>query len=179
MALYNRERLMVLCALLALVLCRAGWMALAPGETVSPQSPRKQYVYEVAGAVRSPGIYSYDSPQQIGQLLDAAGACTPLPEAAHRTRNVANGSRIVVEDQISVGAMSAQARLHCYLPVLLSTATAEELALIPGMGMITAQAIVDYRDRSGGIRDVGELKNVNGIGPKKLDRFAPYLTAEN
>ncbi len=179
MALYNREQLMVLCSLLALMLCRAGWQVLAPGEPVSPQSPRKQYAYEVAGAVRSPGIYSYGSPQQLGQLLDAGEALAPLPEAAARSWNVPNGSRIVVDGKVSIGSMSAQARMHCFLPVILATATAEELALIPGMGLITAQAIVDYRDRSGGIRNIGELKNVGGIGPKKYERFAPYLTAEN
>ncbi len=129
--------------------------------------------------MRSPGIYCYDSPQQLGQLLDAAGARELLPEAATRSRNLANGSRIVVDGQVTVGSMSAQARIHCFLPISLVTATADDLALIPGMGMITAQAIIDYRDRNGGIRDLGELKKIGGIGPKKYDRFAPYLTAEN
>jgi competence protein ComEA len=179
MALYNREQLMVVCALLALALCVAGWRFLAPGKQVSAQSPRKQYAYEVAGSVRSPGIYCYDSPQQLGQLLDAAGAGMLVPEAAARSRNVANGSRIVVDGQVTVGAMSAQARIHCFLPISLVTATVDDLALVPGMGRITAQAIIDYRDRKSGIRDLGELKKIGGIGPKKYDRFAPYLTAEN
>jgi competence protein ComEA len=179
MALYNREQLMVLCALLAVALCRAGWQALAPCEAVSPPSPRKQYVYEVAGAVSAPGIYSYDSQQHLGQLLDAAGARAPLTDAATRSGKVANGSRIVVDGQVTVGCMSAQARINFFLPVILATATVDDLELIPGMGRITAQAIVDYRDRSGGIRDIGELKSVKGIGPKKYERFAPYLTAGN
>jgi len=179
MALYNREQLMVLCALLALGLCRAGWQILAPSEPVLPQSPRKKYVYEVAGAAAEPGIYSFDSPQQLGQLLDVAGARAHLPEAAARSRNVANGSSIFVDGQVTVGSMSAQARIHCFLPISLVTATVDDLALIPGMGMITAQAIIDYRDRKGGIRDLGELKKIGGIGPKKYDRFAQYLTAEN
>jgi competence protein ComEA len=179
MALYNREQLMVVCALLALALCMAGLQVLPPGEPEVPQSPRKQYAYEVAGSVGSPGIYCYDSPQQLGQLLDAAGAGMLLPEAAMRSRNVANGSRIVVDGQVTVGSMSAQARIHCFIPISLVTATVDDLALVPGMGRITAQAIVDYRDRNGGIRDIGELKRVGGIGPNKYDRFAPYLTAEN
>ncbi len=179
MALYNREQLMVLCALLALGLCRAGWQVLAPQGPVSPQSPRKQYVYEVAGDLRSPGIYSYDSPQQLTQLLEAAGAGAPLPESASGSRNVASGSRIAVAGHMTVGTMSAQARIHCFLPISLVTATADDLALIPGMGMITARAIIAYRERNGGIRDLGELKKVGGIGPKKYARFAPYLKAGN
>lgn len=179
MALYNSERLMVLCALLALALCRAGWQVLGPVEQVPAQFPRKQYVYEIAGAVSRPGIYSYDSPQQLGQLLDAAGARAPLPGAATAGRNVPNGSSIFVDGQVFVGSMSAQTRIHCFVPLILATATVDDLVLIPGMGKTTAQAIVDYRDRSGSIRDLGELKKVGGIGPKKYERFAPYLTAED
>ncbi len=170
---------MVLCTLLALMLVRVGWQLFAPQASEAPPSPRKQYVYEVAGTAGSPGIYSFDSPQQLGQLLGAAGARAPLPEGEKPGRALANGSRIVVGTGVSVESMSAQARINFFLPVSLNAATAEELALIPGMGEKTAQAIVEYRDRNGGIRDIGELRGVGGIGPKKLEFFAVYLTVEN
>jgi competence protein ComEA len=179
MTLYNREQLMVLCALLALMLGRVGWQMCAPQAQEVPPLPRKQYVYEVAGTAGSPGIYSFDSPQQPGQLLDAAGARAPLPEGVQPGRALANGSRIVVGTRVSVESMSAQARINFFLPVSLNTATAEELALIPGMGEKTAQAIVEYRDHNGGIRDMGELRGVGGIGPKKFELFSTYLTVEN
>ena len=179
MTLYNREQLMVLCTLLALMLVRVGWQLFAPQASEAQPSPRKQYVYEVAGTAGSPGIYSFDSPQQLGQLLGAAGARAPLPEGEKPGRALANGSRIVVGTGVSVESMSAQARINFFLPVSLNAATAEELALIPGMGEKTAQAIVEYRDRNGGIRDIGELRGVGGIGPKKLEFFAVYLTVEN
>jgi competence protein ComEA len=179
MALYNREQLMVLCALLALMLGRAGWHLLEPAASAAPPSVRQQYIYEVAGTVPSPGIYSFDSPQKLGSLLDAAGALASLPDQAQRSSALANGSRVVVDRQVTVESMGAQARINCFLPVALTAATAEDLALIPGLGMKTAQAIVDYRDRNGGIRDLRELKSLGSIGPKKFERFAPYLTVEN
>jgi competence protein ComEA len=179
MALYNREQLMVVCALLALGLCRAGWQALAPGEPAAAQSPRKQYVYEVAGAASRPGIYRYETPQLLEQLLEAAGAGDAQPAAAHPAGSVPNGSRITVDRQVRVELMSAQARINFFLPIGLAAATADDLSLIPGMGRITAQAIIDYRGKNGGIRDIGELKNVAGIGPRKCDLLAMYLTAEN
>ena len=178
MTLYNKEQLMVLCALLALMLGRVGWQLFAPQVPEVPPAPHKPYVYEVAGTVGSPGIYSFDSPQKLGQLLDAAGAREPLQGGVLPGRALANGSRIVVGRLVSVESMSAQARINCFLPVSLAAATAEELALIPGMGVKTAQAIVDYRDRNG-IRDLSELKNIEGIGPKKFELFATYLTVEN
>ncbi len=157
---------------------RAGSL-LAPREPVPRNLPGSSMSMRLRALCGRLASTVYDSPQQLGQLLDAAGARGLLPEAAAGSRNLPNGSRIVVDRQVSVGSMSAQARIHCFLPISLATATVDDLALIPGMGRITAQAIVDYRDRSGGIRFLGELKKVGGIGPKKYDRFAPYLTAEN
>jgi competence protein ComEA len=179
MTLYNREQLMVLCALLALMLGRVGWQMCAPQAPEVPHSPRKQYVYEVAGTAGSPGIYSFDSPQQPGQLLDAAGAGAQLPDGVEPGRALANGSRIVVGTRVTVESMSAQARINFFLPVSLTAATAEDLALIPGMGAKTAQAIVEYRDRNGGIRDIAELRGIGGIGPKKFELLSTYLTVEN
>jgi len=179
MILYNKEQLMVLLVMVALMLGTAGWRLFAHHVSELTPSHRKLYVYEVGGAVGSPGMYSFDSPQKLGQLLDAAEARASLPGGEQPGRALANGSRIVVGRQVSVEHMSAQARINYFLPLSLTAATAEELALIPGMGAKTAQAIVEYRDRNGGIRNVAELRGVGGIGPRKLELFATYLTVEN
>jgi competence protein ComEA len=59
--------------------------------------------------------------------------------------------------------------------VPLDRATAAELALVPGIGPKTAQAIVDYRAAHGPFRNMRELLNVKGIGEKKLERIRPCL----
>ncbi len=53
----------------------------------------------------------------------------------------------------------------------LSTATAEQLDALPGIGPVTAQKIVDYRTQHGAFHSVDELDAISGIGPAKLDQL--------
>ena len=57
----------------------------------------------------------------------------------------------------------------------LNRAGANEIAVLPGVGKILAERIVDYRDRRGRIASVEELLEINGIGKKVLEKFRPYL----
>ena len=60
--------------------------------------------------------------------------------------------------------------------VNLTTATAVELARLPGIGATVAQRIVDHREKNGSFRAVEDLMLVRGIGEKSLERLRPYLT---
>ncbi|UCG86792.1 MAG: helix-hairpin-helix domain-containing protein [Gemmatimonadota bacterium] len=55
--------------------------------------------------------------------------------------------------------------------VRLSTATAEELAQLPGIGPVKAKAIVRHREQYGPFRSVENLTNVRGIGRATVDRI--------
>lgn len=57
----------------------------------------------------------------------------------------------------------------------INQATMEELDALPGVGPVLAERIVIYRIIHGGFYDVGELREVEGIGDKMLQDLLPYL----
>jgi competence protein ComEA len=52
----------------------------------------------------------------------------------------------------------------------LNKATVEELSQLKGIGMKYAERIVQYRDKNGPFKNVEDLLNVQGIGPKTLEK---------
>ena len=60
--------------------------------------------------------------------------------------------------------------------VNLNTATLEELTSLPGIGVSTAQKIIDYRKQNGKFKTVEDLKNVSGIGESKFDNIKDKIT---
>lgn len=59
-------------------------------------------------------------------------------------------------------------------PVNVNTASLEQLQMLPDVGPVTAQAILDARP----FRSVNDLDRVKGIGPKKLDKMRPFVRVE-
>jgi competence protein ComEA len=61
-------------------------------------------------------------------------------------------------------------------PVNLNTATAEQLATIPGVGPRMAERIIDYRQKNGGFKKFEDLMNVSGVGEKSFLKMKPLIT---
>ena len=58
----------------------------------------------------------------------------------------------------------------------LNTADAARLQLLPGIGPVTAGAIIEYRSEHGPFGDISELDEVPGIGPKRIEMIRPFVT---
>ena len=60
-------------------------------------------------------------------------------------------------------------------PLDLNVANLKELEEVPGIGPKTAQAIIDFRHKSGRFHRVEDLLAIKGISQRKLDKMRPYL----
>lgn len=61
-------------------------------------------------------------------------------------------------------------------PVNLNTATMGQLETVPGIGPVTAQRIVDYRQQNSGFKKIEELMNVRGIGEVSFLKLRSLVT---
>ena len=61
-------------------------------------------------------------------------------------------------------------------PLNLNTATAAQIATLPGIGPKAAQRIIEYRQKNNGFKKIEELMNVKGIGEKSFLKLKPLIT---
>ncbi|HOU16846.1 MAG TPA: helix-hairpin-helix domain-containing protein [Candidatus Marinimicrobia bacterium] len=60
----------------------------------------------------------------------------------------------------------------------LNTATKQELMLLPKIGSVTADHILEYRAQVGKFNRIEELLNVKGIGTKTFEKIKGEVTLE-
>jgi competence protein ComEA len=57
----------------------------------------------------------------------------------------------------------------------INIADQKTLEKLPQIGPSTAKLIIEYRDQNGPFKSVDELDNVKRIGPKTIEKIAPYI----
>ena len=62
------------------------------------------------------------------------------------------------------------------LVVNLNSASVRELQKLKGIGEVTANAIVAYREENGDFSSTEDLLNVKGIGQATLEKIRPYIS---
>jgi competence protein ComEA len=143
----------------------------------------------VAGAVRRPGVYRLRSGARIQDAVRRAGGARPRGDlnAINLAAKVADGQQVVVPPRAPAGAAPAGAVATAAAgagagaatapaaPVSLNSATAEQLDTLDGVGPVTAQKIIAWREEHGGFRSVDDLGQVPGIGPKRLAALRDHV----
>ena len=188
--------LVVICALVAVLVVAGHRLAgagaasapdvVAPLEPVSratPASPR--LVVHVVGAVRRPGLYRLRDGSRVADAVARAGGATRRANLAglNLAAPLVDGTQVLVPARLAAvapGTPSAPPDVTGLggpvQKVSLSTATAEQLDALPGVGPVTAQKILDYRTEHGSFRSVDDLDAVPGIGPTRIEQLRDLVT---
>ncbi|WP_308315866.1 ComEA family DNA-binding protein [Streptomyces sp. CC228A] len=146
-------------------------------------SPPPVVVVDVSGKVLRPGVLRLPLGSRVVDALRAAGGVRPGADvtALNRARVLVDGEHVVVGVPGVVPAPAAAALSvpaagpAATGPVSLSTATAEQLDTLPGVGPVLARQIIDHRTRNGGFRSVEELRDVRGIGARRFADLRPLV----
>lgn len=146
-------------------------VAAAPGQ---PRGAQAQVFVHVVGAVRRPGLYRLKDGSRVAAAVARAGGTTrgAQLELVNLAARIGDGQQILVPRRGAASAAPAGGGgAGATGPVQLSTATLEQLDALPGVGPVTAQKILAYRQEHGSIRSVDELDAVPGIGPARLEQL--------
>jgi competence protein ComEA len=155
-------------------------------------APLRAVVY-VVGKVARPGLYTVAAGARVDDAIHAAGGIERGgdPAAVNLAERVADGEEILVPALGEVLRAKPAARGRVRRPkkqrgrrrkpatvsqsVDLNTATAGDLARIPGIDDDLARRIVAVRSLDGRFLSVEDLNDVQGISEHKLQAIATYL----
>ncbi|AQT79497.1 hypothetical protein B1R94_09755 [Mycolicibacterium litorale] len=172
---------------------------LPPVEMVSSAAPRpsadpnQPVVVSVVGLVTKPGLVTLTPGARIADAVSAAGGVLDGADmlGLNLARHLSDGEQIVVGitapagqpaalgSSVSGGPAAVEPPAAPSAapadPVDLNTATVEQLDALPGVGPVTAAAIVSWRDANGRFTNIDQLGEVDGIGPARLEKLRPMV----
>ena len=158
----------------------SGTAGVPTAATASP-SPEPLLIVDVAGWVRTPGVYEFSADDRVIDAIEAAGGVRKGAEVT--TLNLASpltdGVQILVPPpatrteraEAASGAPSDETG-----KVNINTADATDLESLSGIGEVLAASIVDYREKNGPFDSIEQLEDVSGIGPATLEEIRADVT---
>lgn len=158
----------------------AGEKAAAATETTEEKETQNMYV-DMGGEVMSPGVYKMKSGSRVFEAIEKAGGLTAKADttAINQAEQVKDGQKITIPARTSRSS-TAESGGTVSSPgtsmININTADSADLQEIPGVGPVTAEKIIEYRNQNGDFRQKSDIKNVSGIGDKTYAKMKDKIT---
>jgi competence protein ComEA len=139
-------------------------------------------VVDVSGKVRHPGVTTLPAGSRVVDAIRKAGGARRGVDLSglNLARVLVDGEQVLVgvagAPGVAASAAATSTAAAAGQLVNINTATLEGLEVLPGVGPVTAQKILDWRTAHGSFSSVDELLEVDGIGEKTLAEIAPHAT---
>lgn len=140
-----------------------------------------QVVVDVAGAVKTPGVYSLPINSRVIDALKAAGNILKGADLSdiNLARILKDGEQVYIYPPNKVGSTARtspqRAKVKASGPIALNRASAKELEKLDGVGPVLAARIVAYRNQNGPFLTTEDLLKVSGIGAFKYSQLKDKL----
>nr|WP_237697606.1 helix-hairpin-helix domain-containing protein [Bacillus australimaris] len=141
---------------------------------------------EVKGAVREPGVYTFQSDARVEEAIQRAGGFTSKADTfdINQAAKLEDSMMIYVrsegeaERQTQTASADASSGIEKSQGVNVNQADASELQTINGIGPAKAEAIIAYREEHGEFQQIEDLRNISGFGEKTIERLKSQLTVK-
>ncbi|MBQ7677512.1 MAG: ComEA family DNA-binding protein [Lachnospiraceae bacterium] len=141
---------------------------------------------QVAGAVKTPGVYELAQGSRIFEAIALAGGMEKDADDTdlNQAQPVSDGQKIYVRTRGEQEAVMAEDKGQGAGEassaaddgkVNINTATEEQLATLPGIGQTKAAEIVKYREAHGGFSSIEDIMKVEGIKQGTYRKFCDNI----
>ena len=153
---------------------------------------KSKIIIHVSGAVVNEGIVELEEKARVADAIEAAGGVTEdaymrninlaslledgmkvyIPTKEEVMQKEENSDYIIGSNNI-IGNNNVESKKSG--KVNINTATKEELDTLPGVGELTANKIISYREENGKFKSIEEIKEVSGIGDSKFEQIKDLI----
>ncbi|MCM3147020.1 MULTISPECIES: helix-hairpin-helix domain-containing protein [Bacillus] len=141
---------------------------------------------EIKGAVKKPGVYTFQSDARVEEAIRRAGGFTSKADTIeiNQAAKLEDSMMIYVrkqgeaEREAQTAGADAPSGNEKSQGVNVNQADAAELQTINGIGPAKAEAIITYREEHGEFQQIEDLRNISGFGEKTIERLKNELTVK-
>lgn len=150
---------------------------------VEAESETPVILVDIGGEVINPMVAELEEGSRVEDAINAAGGVTDDADLTeiNRAAFLEDGDKILIPTKSDKSENASEAdtsnggtetgTVYQDERVNINTADSEQLQTLTGIGPVTAEKIIEYREENGRFDNIEDIKNVSGIGEKTFEKL--------